>query len=77
MEDKKTLTFEEAMKELEDIVSRLEKGSLTLDESIEAFQKGITLSKYCNRMLEDMEKKITVLLEKEGGIVEKELTNEL
>jgi exodeoxyribonuclease VII small subunit len=77
MEDKKALTFEEAMKELEDIVSRLEKGSLTLDESIEAFQKGITLSKYCNRMLEDMEKKITVLLEKEGGIVEKELTNEL
>ena len=71
------MTFEEAMKELEDLVSKLEKGSLTLDESIDAFQRGITLSKYCNKILEDMEKKITVLLEKESGTVEKELTDEL
>lgn len=75
MGDKKT--FEEAMKELEELVSKLEKGSLTLDESIDAFQKGIALSKYCNKILEDMERKITVLQEKEGGTVEKELTNEL
>jgi exodeoxyribonuclease VII small subunit len=75
MEIKKS--FEDALKELEELVSKLEKGSLTLDESIDAFQKGITLTKYCNKILEDMEKKITVLQEKEGKTVEKEITDEL
>ena len=69
-------TFEEAMSELEAIVSKLEKGSLTLDESIAAFQQGIELSKYCNAILEEMERKIVVLQEKEGGLAEKDVGDE-
>ena len=38
------INFEESMKELQDVVNKLEKGNLTLDESIEEFQKGIKLS---------------------------------
>ena len=72
----KKKTFEEAMTELEAIVAKLEKGSLTLDESIAAFQEGIGLSKYCNAILEEMERKITVLQEKEGVLLEKDVTDE-
>jgi exodeoxyribonuclease VII small subunit len=72
----KKKSFEEAMLELESIVSKLEKGSLTLDESIAAFQQGIELTKYCNAILEEMEKKITILQEKDGILIEKEVTDE-
>ena len=63
------LTYEESMKELEQVVKDLESGELTLDESIKKFEKGMKLSKYCSSLLEDAEKKITVLIEKEDGEV--------
>ena len=55
-------TFEDSMTELEKIVNELESENLTLDKSVEKFQKGIELSNYCNKLLEDAEKKITVLI---------------
>ena len=63
-------SFEENMEKLENIVTELENGNLNLDESIKKFEEGINLSKECNKILEDAEKKITVLLEKDGKIVE-------
>ena len=63
----KEQTYEESMKELEQLVKDLESGNLTLDESIKKFEKGIKLSKYCSSLLEDAEKKISVLIEKENG----------
>ncbi len=63
------LSFEAAMEELEAIVTKLEKGDLPLEESINAFKKGISLSKYCNKRLEDAERKISILLENEKGII--------
>lgn len=69
-------TFEEAMNELEEIVEKLENGELTLDQSLECFQKGIELSKYCNKRLDEVEKKITVLIEnEEGELVEEVMKN--
>ncbi|MDP4092051.1 MAG: exodeoxyribonuclease VII small subunit [Bacillota bacterium] len=59
--------FEEAVKELEDIVNKLEKGELPLDESIDIFQRGIELSRYCTKRLDEVEKKITMLIEDEAG----------
>lgn len=56
-------TFEENLKELETIVAELEKGELTLDESISKFERGIAVSKECNTKLENAEKKINILLE--------------
>lgn len=56
-------TFEENLKELETIVAELEKGELTLDESIAKFERGIEVSKECNSELENAEKKINILLD--------------
>lgn len=61
------LTYEESMKNLEQIVKDLESGDLSLDESIKRFEKGMELSKHCSTLLEDAEKKITMLIEKENG----------
>ena len=54
--------FEESMKELEEIVAKLENGDATPDESLEYFEKGIKLSKSCQKMLDTAEKKVSVLL---------------
>lgn len=70
------LNFEDNMENLEKIVSELEKGNLNLDDSISKFEEGIKISKECNKMLEDAEKKITILLEKDGEVVEEKFTTE-
>ncbi|MDO4618479.1 MAG: exodeoxyribonuclease VII small subunit [Clostridia bacterium] len=61
------MKFEEALKELETIVSQLESGEKTLDESIALFEKGITLSKTCNKMIDEAEQKVRVLINDEGA----------
>ena len=63
-------SFEDNMENLEKIVTELEKGNLNLDESIAKFEEGIKISKECNKILEEAEKKITILLEKDGKIEE-------
>lgn len=65
-----SLSFESNMENLEKIVLELEKGDLSLDESIAKFEDGIKISKKCNKILEDAEKKITILLEKDGAVEE-------
>jgi exodeoxyribonuclease VII small subunit len=60
--------FEAAMKELEEIVKRLESGDLSLEESLKIFEEGIALSRYCFKKLEEAEKKISILIDDEGGI---------
>ncbi|AUS96170.1 exodeoxyribonuclease VII small subunit [Clostridium thermosuccinogenes] len=72
---KKEKKFEEAIKELEEIVEKLEKGDLSLDESIEFFQKGIELSKYCSKRLDEIERKISLLVEDEKGRIIEEPFN--
>ena len=62
--------FEKNMSDLENIVTELEKGDLNLDESISKFEEGIRISKECNKILEEAEKKITILLQKDGEIKE-------
>ena len=64
------LNFEESMKNLEIIATELEKGDLNLDESVAKFEEGMKLSKACSKMLEDAEKKITILIQKEDELVE-------
>lgn len=56
------LNFEEIMKKLEEITSKLENENLSLDESVEYFEEGIKLSKKANEKLENAEKRITILL---------------
>lgn len=54
-------TFETSMAELEEIVEKLEAGEVTLDESLELFEKGIKLVKSCRNRLDEAEKKVKIL----------------
>ena len=64
------LNFEEAIKELEKITTELEKGDLNLEESVKKFEEGMKLSKKCNSIIEDAERKINILLQKGYEITE-------
>ena len=64
--EEKEMNFEEAMQELETITRELEKGDLSLDESVKKFEKGMEVSKKCNEILENAEKRITILLKQEN-----------
>lgn len=66
------MSFEEKLKELESVVSELEGGKLSLEESIVKFEEGMKLSKECNKILEGVEKRINVLTQSDNGIKEKE-----
>lgn len=76
MENKKTGNFEESMKKLEEIVVELEKGELNLDQSVEKFEEGMKISKECNNMLQNAEKRISILLENDGEVTEEEFEAE-
>ena len=54
--------FEKAIKELEEVVNKLESGEASLSESLELFERGIQLAKDCNKMLDEAEKKVSVLI---------------
>ncbi len=73
---KKVNSFEENMEKLEQIVTELEKGDLNLDDSVKKFEEGIKVSKECNKMLEEAEKKITILINDENGIKEEDFNSE-
>ena len=59
--------FEDALSTLESIVEKLERGELSLEESLAAFEKGIRLSRICSKRLEEAEKKIEILIKGEDG----------
>lgn len=52
------ITFEEALKKLETIVSKLEDGSATLEESVTLYEEGMKLSKFCSGILDKAELRI-------------------
>ena len=56
--------FESALAELEAIVKNLEDGGQTLDKSLELFERGVELSRYCHKRLEAAERRIDVLTER-------------
>ena len=68
------MNFEESMQELEKIATELEKGDLSLEESVTKFEEGMKLSKRCNTIIEEAEKKITILLQKDGKLEEENFT---
>ena len=63
---KKSLNFESTLSEIEKIIESLEEGNLSLEDSIKAYEKGISLTKACQKMLSDAELKIKKLSSKEG-----------
>ncbi|WP_219836448.1 exodeoxyribonuclease VII small subunit [Paenibacillus sp. R14(2021)] len=66
--EKEEISFEAAMERLEGIVSKLESGDVPLETAIELFQEGMKLSQLCGSKLEQVERKIEVLIETENGL---------
>jgi exodeoxyribonuclease VII small subunit len=59
--------FEEAMKRLENIVESLERGDLSLEDSLKIFEEGMKLLHFCSKKLEEAEEKVTLLIKESGG----------
>jgi exodeoxyribonuclease VII small subunit len=59
--DIREMTFERAMKELESIVGRLERGDVELEESIAIYERGEALKEHCDRLLKQAEAKVEKL----------------
>jgi exodeoxyribonuclease VII small subunit len=59
-------SFEESLKELEDIVQKLEVGDVSLDESMALFERGLTLSTQSSDKLKSADQKVKILIEKHG-----------
>jgi exodeoxyribonuclease VII small subunit len=61
--------FETAIEDLEQVVEQLESGELSLEDSLSAFEKGVGLVKFCNQKLNEVEKKVELLVkDKEGKL---------
>ena len=67
MSDVKAPSFEEALQQLEQIVQKLEKGELPLEESLKLYEEGIRLSRLCHGKLEEAEGKIEMLMKDARG----------
>lgn len=64
--DSATPNFEQAMQELETLVERMEKGDLTLEQSLKDFERGVALTRICQSALRDAEQKVQMLTKQAG-----------
>lgn len=71
--EEKSISFEAAMEKLEEIVAKLENGDVPLEQAIDLFQEGMKLSQLCSQKLEQVERKIEMLVEENGAYVKKPL----
>ncbi|MCL6621540.1 MAG: exodeoxyribonuclease VII small subunit [Syntrophobacterales bacterium] len=62
-----TLTFEEALSRLEAVLEALEHGNLNLEEALAAFEEGVQLVRFCHGKLDEVERKVELLLKDAGG----------
>ncbi len=68
MAEKKEKSFEENLKDLEEIVTKLESGEVPLDDAIKEFTKAMELSKKCDQKLKNAEEAITKIVDKDGSL---------
>lgn len=71
----KSVDFEKSLKQLETLVNKLEKGELSLEESLKHFEQGVKLTRECRQALQSAEQKIAVLSKEDGDWIEKDLDN--
>ncbi|HIJ97041.1 MAG TPA: exodeoxyribonuclease VII small subunit [Desulfuromonadales bacterium] len=67
-----TEKFETSLKKLEDIVKRLEAGSLSLEESLKAFEEGVKHAAFCSGKLDEAERRVEILLKQKDGSLKRE-----
>lgn len=63
------LSFEDAIKRLEEVVDMLEGGETPLEQTINLYQEGVLLARHCDLKLTQVEQKIEILLEEDGKLV--------
>ncbi|HLR15592.1 MAG TPA: exodeoxyribonuclease VII small subunit [Bacillota bacterium] len=67
-EDKKELSFEEAIESLETIVEKLEEGEVPLEKALSYYQEGMKLSKICNDKLKHVQKEMVSIMDETGDL---------
>ena len=65
------MKFEEGLKRLEEIVSILDEGQAPLDTALDLFKEGLLLTKDLSKRLDEIEKKVEILIKKKDGSIEK------
>lgn len=73
---KSTTLFEDSLAELDQLVSQLEQGDISLEESLQSFERGVHLTRVCQKALQDAEQKVHILLEKNGNLSLESFTDE-
>ncbi|MCK9504783.1 MAG: exodeoxyribonuclease VII small subunit [Porticoccaceae bacterium] len=66
---KKTINFEQSIDELESLVEALESGTLSLEDSLKAFEKGVRITRECQDALKEAEQKISLLSQNSQGVI--------
>lgn len=61
-------SFEKSLEALEDLILKLEKGDLSLEDSVQLFEKGMVLSSACQKALDEAEQKVTVLMQEDPAV---------
>ena len=69
------MKFEEALKHLEETVTKLERGETTLEEAMELFEKGVSLSRTCQKLLGEAQLKVTKLIAESDTEIEFDTEN--
>jgi len=62
-----TINFEKSLQELEALVEKMEGGDLSLEDSLKCFERGVTLTRNCQKALAEAEQKVQILLKNEGN----------
>jgi len=74
MSEIEKMTFEESLKALEELVNRLENGSLDLDKSLEVYESAIKLRDHCRDILEKSERRVQKIMETSEGIKKEDIS---
>lgn len=73
---KKTTDFEQSLQDLESLVTKMEQGNLSLEESLQAFEEGVSLTRECQNILTQAEQKVQLLVESDGELSTKPFTSD-
>jgi exodeoxyribonuclease VII small subunit len=77
MPKKKCMTlFEDSLEELEQLVVQLELGDISLEESLKSFERGVALTRTCQKALQDAEHKVQIIIDKNGSQTLEPFTDE-
>lgn len=72
----KAINFEKSLKQLETLVDKLEKGDISLEDSLKTFEQGVKLTRECQQALQSAEQKISLLSKEDKEWVEKDLSSD-